>query len=56
MYVPIADDTGDRSVGVTVTVIGVLDVPPCILTTTSINFDDSKPVNLFDSNSTVNTI
>ena len=48
-------DTGDCTEGVTVTIIGVLDVPPVILTTTSINPDDSEPVNCPDANSTINT-
>ena len=51
---PIAD-TGDCTDGVTVTVIGVLDDPPIILTITSINPDDSEPVNCPDVNSTTNT-
>ena len=49
-------DTGDCTEGVTVTVIGVLDVPPVILTITSINSDDSEPVNCSDANSTINTM
>ena len=53
-YVPIAD-TGDCTEGVTVTVIESLDVPPVILTTTSINPDDSEPLNCPDVNSTPNT-
>ena len=48
-------DTGDCTEGVTVTVIGVLEVPPIILTVTSINPDDSEPVNCPDVNSTINT-
>ena len=32
-----------------------MDVPPVILTTTSINPDDSEPVNCADANSTFNT-
>ena len=52
---PIAD-TGDCTEGVTATVIGALDDPPVILTTTSINPDDSEPVNCADANSTTNTI
>ena len=52
--VPIAD-TGDCSEGVTVTVIGVLDDPPVTLTITSINPDDSGPVNCPDANSTITT-
>ena len=52
-YLPIAD-IGDCSMGVTVTVIGVADVPPIVLTTTSINPDDSKPVNHAEANSTTN--
>ena len=51
---PIAD-TGDCTEGVTVTVIGVLDDPPVILTITSINPDDSEPANCPDVNSTTNT-
>ena len=51
---PIAD-TGDCTEGVTVTVIGVLDDPPVILTITSINPDDSEPKNCPDANSTANT-
>ena len=51
---PIAD-TGDCTEGVTVTVIGVLDDPPVILTITSINPDDSEPTNCSDVNSTINT-
>ena len=52
--IPIAD-TDDCTVGVTVTVIGSLDVPPVILTTTSINPDDSEPVNCPVANPTANT-
>ena len=51
-YLPIAD-TGDCTKGVTVTVIGSMDVPSVILTTTSINLDDSEPLNCPDVNSTV---
>ena len=51
---PIAD-TGDCTEGVTVTVIGVLDVPLLTLTITSINPDDSEPTNCPDANSTNNT-
>ena len=51
-HLPIAD-TGDCTEGVTVTVIGVLDDPPVILTITSINPDDSEPTNCPDENSTV---
>ena len=47
------DDTSTE--GVTVTVIGVMDVPPVNLTITSINPDDSEPVNCSDANSTTNT-
>ena len=54
VYIPIAD-TGDCSEGVTVTVIGVLNDPPATLTITSINPDDSEPVNCDDANSTTNT-
>ena len=53
-YIPIAD-TGDRCEGVTVTVIGLLDVPPVVVTTTSINPDDSEPVNCPDAKFTTNT-
>ena len=53
-HLPIAD-TGDCTEGVTVTVIGVLDDPPVILTITSINPDDSEPTNCPDVNSTTNT-
>ena len=49
--IPIAD-TGDCTEGVTVTVIGVLDNPLVILTTTSINPSDSEPVNCPEVNST----
>ena len=49
--IPMAD-TGDCTEGVTVTIIGVLDVPPVILTITSINPDDSEPVNCPDANPT----
>ena len=49
-------DTGDCTEGVTVAVIGVLEVPPIILTVTSVNPDDSEPVNCPDANSTINTI
>ena len=52
-HIPIAD-TSECS-GVTVTVIGVVDVPPIILTTTSINSDDSEPENCNDLNSTNST-
>ena len=48
-------DTGDCTEGVTVTVIGVMDDPPDILTITSINPDDSEPTNCGDANSTSNT-
>ena len=51
--IPIAD-TGDCT-GVTVTVMGLLDVPPVILTTISINPDDSEPLNCPDVKSTTNT-
>ena len=51
---PIAD-TGDCKEGVTVTVIGVLDDPSVILTTTSINPDNSEPLNCPDVNPTANT-
>ena len=54
-HLPIAD-TGDCIEGVTVTVIGVLDNPPVILTITSINPDDSEPTNCPDVNSTIATI
>ena len=54
VYIPIADN-GDCSEGVTVTVIGVLDDPPVTITITSINPDDSEPVNCPDANSTTNT-
>ena len=53
-HIPIADN-GDCSEGVTVTVIGLLDTPPVTLTVTSINPDDSEPVNCPDANSTINT-
>ena len=53
-HIPIAD-TGDCSEEVTVTVIGVLDDPSAILTVTSINPDDSEPLNCPDANSTTNT-
>ena len=53
-YTPIAD-TADCTEGVTVTVIGVVGVPPVILATTSINPDDSEPVKCSDVNSTTNT-
>ena len=53
-YLPIAD-TGDCTEGVTVTVIGAMDDPPVILTITSINPDDSEPINCGDTNSTSNT-
>ena len=45
--------TGDCTEGVTVTVIGSLDVPLVILTATSINPDDSESLNCPDANSTV---
>ena len=51
---PIAD-TGNCTEGVTVTVIGVTENPPVILTITSINPDDSEPTNCGDANSTLNT-
>ena len=54
MHLPIAD-TGDCTDGVTVTVIEVLDVPPVILTITSIKPDDSEPANCPDVNPTINT-
>ena len=46
-------DTGE---GVTVTVIGALDDPVVNLTTTSINPDDSEPVNCPDANPTTNPL
>ena len=49
---PIAD-TSDCPEGVTVTVIGAANVPPAILTTTSINPDDSEPLNCPYVNSTM---
>ena len=52
--IPIAD-TGDCTEGVTVTVIGVLDDPPVILTITSIIPNDSEPVNCPNANPTANT-
>ena len=45
----------DRSVMVIITLIGMVDDPPNIITTTSINPDDSEPVYCPDSNSTTNT-
>ena len=45
----------DRSVMVIITLIGVVDDPPDIITTTSTNLDDSEPVYCSDSNSTTNT-
>ena len=53
--IPMAD-TGDCTEGVTVTVIGVLDVPPVTLTMTSINPDDSEPVNCPDANCTTSPV
>ena len=49
-------DTGDCTEGVTVTVMELLDVPPVILTATSINPDDSEPLNFPDVNSTTGTV
>ena len=49
-------DTGDCTEGVTVTVMELLDVPPVILTATSINPDDSEPLNFPDVNSTTDTV
>ena len=40
---------------VTVTVIGILDIPPIIFTTISINPDASEPINCPDVNSIINT-
>ena len=37
--------------GVTVTVVGILDDPPIILTITSKNPDNSEPTNCLDANS-----
>ena len=54
-YIPIAD-TGDCTEGVTVTVTGVVDVPPANLTITSINPDDSEPLNCLALNSTTNPL
>jgi len=54
LNIPTAD-TDDCSEGVIITVIGVLDIPPVISTTTSINPDDSEPVNCPDTNCTTNT-
>ena len=54
-HLPIAD-TGDCTEGVTVTVIGVVDVPPVILTTTSTDPDDSEPLNCPDVNCTTNPL
>ena len=51
-HLPLAD-IGDCTDGVIVTVIGVLDSPPVILTITSINPDDSEPTNCPDVNSTI---
>ena len=53
-YTPIAD-AGDCTEGSAVIVIGVVNDPPVILATTSINLDDSEPVNCPDQNSTSNT-
>ena len=46
----------DRSLVNTITLIGVVDDPPDIVTTISANPDDSVAENLSDSNSTTNTI
>ena len=51
-HIPLAD-TGDCTEEVTVTVIGILDIPSATLITTSTNPDDSEPVNCPDANSTV---
>ena len=45
----------DRSLVVTITLIGEVDDPPDIITTTSTNPDDSLPMNSLDSNSISNT-
>ena len=45
-------DSGDCTVGVTVKVIGILEVPPDIITTTSADPEDSEPLNCEDANST----
>ena len=50
-YIPIAD-TGDCTEGVTVTLIGLLDTPPVILTMTSINPLNSEPLYCPDANPT----
>ena len=48
-------DSGDCTVGVTVKVIGILEVPPDIITTTSADPEDSEPLNCGDANSTTNS-
>ena len=49
---PVADRL---SLVVTITLIGVVDDPPNIITTTSTNPDDSDPVYWLDLNPTANT-
>ena len=48
-------DSGDCTVGVTVKVIGILEVPPDILTATATYPEDSEPLNCADVNSTTNS-
>ena len=48
-------DSGDCTVGVTVKVIGILEVPPDIITTTSADPEDSEPLNCEDANSRTNS-
>ena len=45
----------DRSLVVTITLIGVVDDPPDIVITISTYSDDSSPVYRLDSNMTTNT-
>ena len=45
----------DRAVVVTITLIGVVDDPPDIITAISTNPDDSEPLYCSDLNSTTNT-
>ena len=56
MYsLPVAD-TSDFSEGVNITLIGLVDIPPSIITITSTNPDDSVPMNCSDVKLITNTI
>ena len=47
--------SADCPLVVTITLIGLVDDPPDIITTTATNPDDSEPVYCPESNPTVNT-